>query len=74
MAKLIVLGSSSAVPDFEHENTHLAILGEERVVLVDCVGNPIVRLRQAGWQFAAPAPDSRWVISAPYCAVQYDPS
>jgi ribonuclease Z len=48
MAKLIVLGTSSAVPDSEHENTHLAVLGEERVVLVDCVGNPIVRLRQAG--------------------------
>lgn len=48
MAKLIVLGTSSAVPDLEHENTHMAVLGEERSLLIDCVGSPMVRLRQAG--------------------------
>jgi len=48
VAKLIVLGSSNAVPDSRHENTHLLVAGHTRTVLVDCVGNPIVRLEQAG--------------------------
>ncbi len=48
MAKLIILGSSNAIPSKDHENTHLVILGDQRTVLVDCVGNPIVRLEQAG--------------------------
>jgi ribonuclease Z len=49
--KVIVLGSSNAVPSKEHENTHLVILGEERKILVDCVSNPVVRLEQAGVDF-----------------------
>ncbi|MGD2251836.1 MAG: MBL fold metallo-hydrolase [Anaerolineales bacterium] len=48
MAKLIILGSSSAIPSAEHENTHMALAGVEGAVLVDCVGTPIVRLEQAG--------------------------
>ncbi len=48
MAKLIILGSSNAIPSRDHENTHMVIVGERRVVLVDCVGNPVVRLEQAG--------------------------
>lgn len=48
MAKLIILGSSYAVPDENHENTHMVIVGRDRTVLVDCVGNPTVRLQQAG--------------------------
>lgn len=48
MAKLIILGSSAAIPSAEHENTHMALTGVESVVLVDCVGTPIVRLEQAG--------------------------
>jgi ribonuclease Z len=48
MQKLIVLGTAHAVPDENHENTHFAIIGEERRILVDCVGNPVVRLKQAG--------------------------
>jgi ribonuclease Z len=48
VAKLIVLGSSNAVPDHRHENTHLLVAGGAHTVLVDCVGNPIVRLEQAG--------------------------
>lgn len=47
MPKVIILGSSNAVPSKDHENTHLVILGEERTILVDCVSNPIVRLEQA---------------------------
>jgi ribonuclease Z len=47
MPKVIVLGSSNAIPTQGHENTHLVIVGQERVVLVDCVSNPIFRLAQA---------------------------
>jgi ribonuclease Z len=48
MAKLIILGSSNAIPSKHHENTHMVIVGQKRTVLVDCVSNPIVRLEQAG--------------------------
>lgn len=48
MPKLIILGTSNAIPDEHHENTHMALVGEKRTVLIDCVNNPIVRLRQAG--------------------------
>ena len=48
MPKVIILGSSNAVPSKDHENTHLVIIGQERTILVDCVSNPIVRLEQAG--------------------------
>lgn len=48
MAKLIFLGTSSAVPDQNHENTHFVLVGSQQVVLVDCVSNPVVRLGQAG--------------------------
>ena len=53
MAKIIVLGSSNAIPHKDHENTHLVIVGEERAMLVDCSGNPILRLEQAGVDFNA---------------------
>jgi len=39
------------VPSKDHENTHLAIIGETRSILVDCVSNPVVRLEQAGVDF-----------------------
>ena len=48
MVKLIILGSSNAIPDIDHENTHMVIVGNTRSVLIDCVSNPIVRLQQAG--------------------------
>ena len=51
MAKLTILGSSNAIPDEKHENTHMALVGEKSTVLIDCVNNPIVRLRQAGIEF-----------------------
>ena len=51
MPKVIILGSSNAVPSKDHENTHLVIVGEERMILVDCVSNPVVRLEQAGIDF-----------------------
>jgi ribonuclease Z len=48
MGQIIILGTSNAIPDEKHENTHFAIVQGDRVVMVDCVGNPIVRLKQAG--------------------------
>ena len=51
MAKLIILGSANAIPDSQHENTHMAVVGQKGTLLIDCPGNPIVRLRQAGLKF-----------------------
>jgi ribonuclease Z len=48
MPKLIILGSSNAVADENHENTHMAVVGRERFILIDCPGSPIARLRKAG--------------------------
>jgi ribonuclease Z len=48
MPKLIVLGSSNAVPTQTSENTHMVVIGGEHTVLVDCGNNPLVRLEQAG--------------------------
>jgi len=48
MAKMTFLGTANAVPDEHHENTHLVIEGENRVILIDCVGSPVVRLQKAG--------------------------
>lgn len=51
MPKLVILGSSNAIPDELHENTHMVIQGNQRSILIDCVNNPIVRLRQAKIDF-----------------------
>jgi ribonuclease Z len=51
MAELVILGVSNAVPTLEGENTHLAIRAGERVVLVDCGSNPLLRLERAGLDF-----------------------
>jgi len=48
MAHLIILGSSNAIPTIDHENTHMALVTPERLVLVDCASNPVVRLEEAG--------------------------
>ncbi|KXK13568.1 MAG: beta-lactamase domain-containing protein [Chloroflexi bacterium OLB14] len=51
MAKVIILGSSNAVPTSEGENTHMLVAGKKRMLLIDCVSNPIVRLEKAGVDF-----------------------
>ena len=48
MKKITILGTSNVVPDQAHQNTHLIIESDSRVILVDCPGNPFVRLYQAG--------------------------
>jgi ribonuclease Z len=53
MAKIIILGSSNAIPNEQHENTHMAVVGDKHIVLIDCVSNPILRLPQAGIEFDA---------------------
>ncbi|MDF1519042.1 MAG: MBL fold metallo-hydrolase [Brevefilum sp.] len=47
MPKVTFLGTASAIPDANHQNAHIVIKGGNRVVLVDCPGNPFVRLHQA---------------------------
>lgn len=48
MDEIVILGTASAVPTETHENTHLAILTQDRRILVDTVGSPVVRLQRAG--------------------------
>lgn len=48
MPKLVILGTSDAVPDEQHDNTHMLLLGDERRVLIDCASNPVMRLRKIG--------------------------
>jgi ribonuclease Z len=48
MPKLIFLGTASAIPDQQHENTHFAIILNDRILLVDSASNPVVRLEEAG--------------------------
>jgi ribonuclease Z len=50
-SKLVILGSSNAISDEDHENTHLVVVGTERKVLVDCALNSISRLRRVGVDF-----------------------
>ena len=51
MAKLIFLGTSNAIPDENHENTHMVVVGEKRTVLIDCVNSPILRFQKVGVDF-----------------------
>ncbi len=51
MPKVIILGSSNAIPTKDNENTHMVIVGDERTLLIDSVSNPILRLEQAGVDF-----------------------
>ena len=48
MPKIVILGTAHAIPDENHENTYLAVLGEGRQILIDCAGSPVIRLNKAG--------------------------
>jgi ribonuclease Z len=48
VGRITILGSASAVPAEGHENTHLLVESGQHTILVDCPGNPVVRLSQAG--------------------------
>jgi ribonuclease Z len=49
MAIITILGSSYAISDETHENTHLVVTVNDRMVLIDGAGNPLVRLKKAGY-------------------------
>ncbi len=51
MAKLIFLGTSNAISDENHENTHMVLVGESRTVLIDCPNSPIMRFQNASVDF-----------------------
>lgn len=51
MAKRVILGSSNAPSSTDSENTHMVLVGKERIVMIDCVNNPIHRLGWAGIDF-----------------------
>jgi ribonuclease Z len=51
MPKLVFLGTSNAIPDENHENTHMVLVGETRTILIDCVDSPILRLKKVGVEF-----------------------
>ena len=48
MSRIIFLGTANAVPNINHHNAHFILESGQRLVLVDCSGNPIVRLEEAG--------------------------
>ncbi len=48
MSRVIILGSSNAVPTLKAENTHMVVIGEKRTVLIDSVSTPVIRLEQVG--------------------------
>ena len=48
MEKLIILGTSNAIPGENHENSHMVLVGEQRTVLIDCPNSPIMRFQKAG--------------------------
>ena len=51
MAKLIFLGTSNAISAENHENTHMVLVGRERMVLIDCPNSPIMRFQNAHVDF-----------------------
>ena len=48
MPRLVILGTASAVSDESHENTHMALVGSQETVLIDCAGSALVRLKKVG--------------------------
>lgn len=48
MARVVILGSAYAIADEHRENTHLAVVEEDQILLIDAPGSPIARLMRAG--------------------------
>ncbi len=48
MPRLVILGTANAVPDANHENTHMVLHGRHGAILIDCVGRPLVNLQKVG--------------------------
>ncbi len=49
MTTITFLGTACAVPNKDHQNTHFVLESGRHCLLVDCSGNPVVRLEQAGF-------------------------
>jgi len=47
MAKLVILGTASFIPDETHDNAHMAVYGPSGSVLIDSGINPLVSLKRA---------------------------
>lgn len=52
MAKIIFLGTASAVAYRGHENTFFAVEGESSTILIDCPARPLRRLEEGGVQIS----------------------
>ena len=48
MPELIILGSAAAIPDLEHDNSHMIIQTGDGAVLIDCGTAPMLRLERVG--------------------------
>jgi len=48
MPELIILGSAAAIPNLEHDNSHMLIRTATGVVLIDCGTAPMLRLERLG--------------------------
>jgi ribonuclease Z len=48
MPKLIFLGTSNAIPNENRDNTHMLLVGEQHILMVDCGTNPLIRLQKTG--------------------------
>ncbi|MGB2894990.1 MAG: MBL fold metallo-hydrolase [Anaerolineales bacterium] len=48
MPELIILGSAAAIPNLEHDNSHMMIRTGDGVVLIDCGTAPMLRLERLG--------------------------
>ncbi len=47
MLKVVILGTATNIPDAIHENTHMALVSDDRLVLIDGPGNPYSGLLKA---------------------------
>jgi ribonuclease Z len=48
MPELIILGSAAAIPNLDHDNSHMMIQTGDGVVLIDCGTAPMLRLERLG--------------------------
>ncbi|MCC6905855.1 MAG: MBL fold metallo-hydrolase [Anaerolineae bacterium] len=48
LPRVVILGSASVVPDEDHENSHMVLLGESGAIMIDCTGRPLSRLKKVG--------------------------
>lgn len=51
MLKLIIVGSAAAIGDERHANTHMVLVARSHMVLIDCPGEPLLRLKAAGLNY-----------------------